>query len=291
MSGRWLVLVHVSGLVLVGTVHADLDGFDRISALLQAFQPDTIAIETSAARAALLGGRFGYDAIDIYRKAHVRYLAGLRRYSEDPAELATARRRLAAVPVDWSPRHIAALEAGARLLADFYGFELKVAHTFAERHPGTSIVYIDLPEEHLDPMQRAVSPESLAPSASNLEFFARNLATLEFGLVGFAALLRDLQDAYYDEASGILRRRYEHQVENWHQIPASDEYRRAMFDPRREPHMAAAIRAVRDAHPRQRCLVIAGATHLVGLSRRLARYRHTSLSLFEVDVLRRALAA
>ncbi|HEY3381085.1 MAG TPA: hypothetical protein VGK32_04910 [Vicinamibacterales bacterium] len=279
------MLVHVNELVLVGTVHADLDGFSRLATVLQALQPSIIAVETSAARAKLFEGQFDFDPDSIYRDAQERYVRTAEKYLADPAAFEAAKQRYAGLPVDWAVKHIAAMEAGAHLLNACYGFELKVAMKYAERHPRTEVCHIDLPEENIDPIRQAISPEAGRPPIQNLRFFAGNQPALDYGLRGFVALLRALQDGYYDESGGVLRERYEENVANWDRFPVNDHYRRAVYDPRREPYMTEQIKVLRHRKPQDRCVAIVGATHLTGISRLLDGYRHSSISLFDVDVL------
>lgn len=268
--------------VLVGTVHADLDGFRRLETVLAGVEPRVVAVETNARRAALYAGRFEYDALGIYREAHRRYLAILDDYVAHPSIADRARQRYAAFPAEWTPRQMAAMEAGAFVLASCYGFELKVAVRYVEAHPGTELRYIDLPEEDVDAIQLSKAADA-GPSMAALRFFARNQPTLEHGLPGCLALIHDLQDACYAQADGELRRRYEERVANWERLDPGDHYHRAVFDPRREPHMARQLRDIAREDGQASCLAVVGATHLVGLARLLDGCEHATLPLCDAD--------
>jgi hypothetical protein len=279
------MLVYVNDIVLVGTVHADLDGFGRLETVLGNLQPSVIGVELSDARAKLLEGHYEYDVEGIFRRTVAAYLGLVERYHVDPDAFALAKQRYARPSVTWTVRDIAAMDSGAQLLAACCGFEAKVARAYAARHPGVTVRYIDLPEQDID-LRQQTTPAPGCPTLRNLRYFAANRAALAQGLTGVVALLRALQDAYYDEAGGIFRQRYEENVAHWALLDPADVIRRAIYDPRREPHMVEQIKGLRHDRCRDRCVVIVGATHLPGLSRRLRGCRHSSLSLFEVDVLR-----
>ncbi len=280
------MLVYVNDLVLVGTLHADLDGFGRLETVLGNLQPSVIAVEMSDARARLLERRYDYDVEDIYRDAVRTYLTLAARYRDDRSAFEAANRRYARPLVNWTAQELAAMDAGAHLLLACTGFEVKVAQAYARRHPRVGVRYIDLPEDHVDPVQLSASPEAGQPTLRNLRYFAANRAGLAHGIRGVVTLLRVLQDTYYDEAGGVFRARYEANVARWHLLDPADYIQRAIYDPRREPYMADRVKGLTHDRGRDRCVVIVGATHLTGLSRLLRGWRHSSLSLFEADVLR-----
>ncbi len=107
---------------------------------------------------------------------------------------------------------------------------------------------------------------------------------LDHGLAGYVAVLSELQQAYYTDAGTTLRRSYERNVAAWASLPPDDFYRRAMFDPRREPHMAEQLRCLRTEMTGARIVAIVGATHQHGLAALLADCPHESMSLSEVQL-------
>ncbi len=288
------MFVHINDVVLVGTVHADLDGFERLETVLGTLRPRVIAVESSRERAKLFDDRGKYDARSIFHAAHARFIHLLEQFLADPATFDRVKRRYRAVQVNWTMKQLAAIEAGVGLVSACYGFELMVARKYAMMHPGTEIAYIDLPEGRtdVDLIRRGKSAEMASRSTAGLRLLAENQPALEYGLLGFVTLLRRLQDRYYEEAGGVLRRRYEQEVANWDQLPTGDSYRRAVYHPKREPHMAAQIRALsqRAAAGEGRAVAIVGATHLTGLSRLLDRKEYSSILLSEVDVLKTLVA-
>lgn len=284
------MLVHVRDIALIGTVHADLDGFSRLGAALEVLKPRAVAVEISAARARLFPEQPGFDPLSVYREAHARYVRLAGEYLASPAVFEEAKQRLALPGAKWTVRQVAAMEAGTRLLRSCYGFELRAARDYVARHPGSELVYIDLPEDHVERIQASQPAGGGAGPIRHLAFLAENRSALDQGLVGFLSLVRAMQDTYYDESSRFLRRRYEEEMAAWHHLPGDAYLRRAVYDPAREPHMAEEIRRVRRRVPTGRLVAVVGATHLVGLSQLLQDLPHSSASLLEIDVLR-AMAA
>jgi hypothetical protein len=273
---------HVKNVLLVGTVHADLDGFGRLEAVLEASRPRTIAVEMNAQRGKFFEGCGSYDALSTYRDAQRTYERILQLLLSRPAVLEVGRARYAGASVaPWTARQIAAVEAGMALLRACHGFEVKVAARYVEQHPGTELHYIDLPENEVVDAVGASTAFAGGLPAVQLNLFADNQALLDHGLLGFVTLLRDLQDVHYAEAGGELRRRYERAVAGWSSLPQHDHFRRAVYHPRREPYMAQQIRLLRRANPSDRCVVIVGATHRYGISSLLGDCEHSSMLLSE----------
>ncbi len=271
-------------LLLLGTVHADLWGFARLEAVLEVVRPDVIAVETNEQRAALYEGRFDYDVAAIYRDAQAKYERLLEVFLSNRDLFRKRRRPFVAVGLDWSERRLAAIEAGAALLTACYGFELKVAAKYVERTPGTALRLIDLAEENVDAIRQSKGAHAAWPSPSVLRLYRDQQHMLDHGLAGYVAVLSELQQAYYTDAGTTLRRSYERNVAGWAALPPEDFYRRAMFDPRREPHMAGQLRGLRAEMAGGRIVAIVGATHRYGLAALLADCPHESMSLSEVEL-------
>jgi hypothetical protein len=270
--------------LLVGTVHADLWGFGRLQTALELIEPGVVAVETNVQRAALYQGRFEYNALALYREAQAKYMRILDLFLSDADVFEKRRERYAEAGVEWNERQVAAMEAGAVLLCACYGFELKVAVRYVELAPGAELRLIDLPEENVDAIRQSKGVETGRPSPQNLAFFAAHREALDHGLAGFVTVVSALQDAYYADAAGTLRSAYERGVAGWASLPTDDYYRRAMFDPRREPYMADEIRAIRREKSGDRLVVVVGATHLAGLDGLLADCPHALLALSEVTL-------
>jgi hypothetical protein len=276
----------VKDVLLVGTVHADLDGFGRLETVLEVMRPRTIAVEMNAQRAKAYEGRFAYDALSSYREAQARYEKILQLLLSRSAVLEAGRARYSGVPIAWNERQIAAMEAGVLLLRACYGFEVKVARRYVDQHPGTALHYIDLPEKQVDEGGRSRATGGGVTPVPALKFFAENQAALDLGLLGFVTLLRELQDRYYAEAGRVLRRRYERNVANWGNLPQHDYSSRAVYDPAREPYMAQQLRSIQRANPGTRCVAIVGATHRYGIARLLADCAPSSMLLSQAELLR-----
>lgn len=259
-----------TSVALLGTVHADLWGFERLEAALESIRPRVIALETNPQRAALYGGRFDYDGPALHASAQATYARLLEAFQSDPESFRSRRARYRMAGVEWNERQVAAIEAGAVLLAGCYGFELKVAAKYVERHPRTGLRLIDLPEENVDAIRRSRGGETWRPSPAVLRLFAAYRDALDRGLAGYVVAQAELQDAYYADAGGALRRIYEQNVAGWATLPADDFYRRAMFDPRREPYMAEQLRRLHRETAGGSILAIVGATHVEGLGRLLS---------------------
>lgn len=274
--------------LLLGTVHADLWGFGRLEAALDLVEPAMIAVETNEQRARFYEGRFDYDAPALYAAAPSAYLGLLQRFVSDRRLFDEHRARYRAAGLEWTERQVAAMDVGGALLAACYGFELKVVMKYVERHPAAERHMIDLPEENADAIRLSRGVEDGRPSARNLAFFAAHRDELDRGLAGYLSLVTSLQDAYYADAGGALRAMYARNVAAWDRLPRHDHYRRAMFDPRREPYMADRIRALRRRHPGRPFVAVLGATHCHGVADLLDDCPHSTLSLAELPLQRAA---
>ena len=254
-------------LYVVGTIHTDIDGKERLDHILGRISPGIIALEMHKDR----------ESNKPKRKSFAAYCA------ETDKAIATTGLRL-------TDQQKKTLMEGSYRATQSYGYELACSRSYVKKHPSTSLEYIDLSvyengKAKFEADFEKSCKETLELIADDPEIASIFLKLFDNGTAAFIERSRKDIQAIYENApslslSGVDLR--DPKIIEELRSEMSPEML-AIFDqswnPRRDDAMAGHITKL--YRGKNKIVSVVGLAHLDGLQSRLADLKPTVLTLAE----------
>lgn len=256
-------------LYVVGMVHDDQLGGQRLEAILERFDPDIIALEFSTER----------------EEAALRQKTREQLRQEISQDLKTSGLTLTTTQYDTF------LEVNTRI-NDMLKYEFKTSTAYIKQHPKTKLKYIDMSsriegvdvvkENSTTEFSRLLSQISSDPQSTR-EFTSR----LDMGVELYMSLLQENAENEYDNASQStelikIMRNKELFDQLTRELPAEEiAYLKHAYNPEREEQMASNIRAIYD----NKSVIVApvGIGHMTTITELLTDINAQQLTLQEFN--------
>lgn len=249
-------------ITIIGTVHIDLDGQERLEKLLEQLKPDVVAVEISEKRV---------DKLRAFRK----------NYEEEAQEQIDFIRNL---NLGFTEQHLAVLKEVSEQDAKIGGFEYFAPEAYASKHPDTKIILIDTVFQDIEKeILLKVLEENLKRVMSVPSSRKKFLNQLELGANYLIDKRRkDVKNWY--QASGLASLTYDMLLkQNHHSFSAQGKLNKRIYNPERDPVMEEHVRKAYSQNPESSIATVVGEAHLYPFSRRLKDLNPEIMTLAEWD--------
>ncbi len=250
-------------LYLVGVVHCDLDGEERLKKILNELRPSIIALE--------------------FHKERETFLS-----KQSPEEI---EREINAIidkyKLNLTPRQKETFIESERILNNVMGYEIRVSRDYKKRNPDSRLEYIDIPlnQEFIKGCTEALEIEFKQLVVENPKQLETWLKLLDGGIEKYKKeyLIKSIQQLYQDyKEMGELFETEDLTFEEIEDMtPQAIQALKQIYNPRRNEAMAARIRELYDGN--SRLVAIVGLYHLVGLEKRLKDLKPKVITLLDYD--------
>ena len=256
-------------LYLVGTVHIDLDGKERLDTLLDRLSPSVVALE------------FHKDRED---------MQSLRKSPEE--EQRQINEMIDDSGLDLNPRQRATLIESGHRINDVMGYEFKSSRDYAQRNPASRLEYIDISlfangkEEfakgYVEAMKGAFKQIVKVP-----ELAKPLLERLDCGIETYLGHLRgDVQQIYQNaeamaELFEMIRDPEAFEMMKGVMPPQAVQALEQVYNPQRDEAMAGRVRGLYSGNGK--LVAVVGLGHIAGLKTKLEDLEPRVMTLAEYD--------
>lgn len=260
-------------LYLIGTVHIDIDGSERLGGLLTQISPDMIALEFHKDREALVQERKNIDSKEEERQTD-------EILTEVGLSLTSEQRRV--------------ILDGGRDMNSVIGYELNVSKAYTDANPKSKLEYIDISvfengvQEFKDGCIGGMK-RMFAIIAQEPEMRESFLEMLSKGKDGFLQQIRDNVEMIYknarmvEELAEFLRDPENVEIMREQMSPKEFEVMNQTYNPDRDEAMAGRVRELYDGR-NQRVAAVTGLLHVHGLKSRILDLEPTVMTLADYRV-------
>ncbi len=247
-------------ITIIGTVHVDLDGQERLENLLEQLKPDVVAVEISEKRV---------DKLRAFRK----------NYKKEAQEQIDFIRNL---NLGFTEQHLAVLKEVSEQDAKIGGFEYFAPEAYASKHLDTKIILIDTVIQDIEKeMLLKVLEETLKEVMSVPSSRKKFLNQLELGTDHVLEQRRKKTKKWY-QASGLASLIYDMMLKQHHySFSAQGKFKKIIYNPERDPVMEGHVRQAYSQNPESNIAIVVGGVHLYPFSRRLKDLNPEIMTLAE----------
>ncbi|MBI5065623.1 hypothetical protein HZA97_05285 [Candidatus Woesearchaeota archaeon] len=249
-------------LTIIGTVHLDLDGQERLENLLERVRPSIVAVEISEKR------------VNRFRKSK-------RNYKKEAQEQMDFIRSL---NLGFTEQHLAVLKELTEQDLKIQGFEYFAPEVYASKNPDVKIVCIDTLIQDVEKEELfKIIEQNFEKVMSVPKLRKKLLNQLELGTnYGIEKRRKDTTKWY--QASGIASLSYDVLLkQNHHSFTAQERLNKLIYNPERDNDMEERIRQLHSQNPEGNIAAVVGEAHLYPLGRRLKDLDPTIMTLAEWD--------
>mgnify|MGYP001567126181 CR=1 FL=1 len=258
-----------TNLYLIGTVHTDLDGKERLDALLGRLAPAIVALEFHKDR---------------------ENLESLRKSPEE--EQKEFDEMIEESGLSLNPRQRAALLESGYRISDASGYEYKSSRDYTQRNPGSRLEYIDISvfangKEEFAKGYSDAGKANFKHIAQTPELAKPLLETLDRGIDAYLEnFRRGIQQIYRNAEEiallfEILQDPKEFERMKQEMPPHVVQALEQIYNPRRDEAMGARVRELYDG--KSRLVAIVGLGHLEALNLKVRDLEPRVMTLAEYD--------